>query len=184
MTDIVVDNNGAIYMTGTLMHTTGGSLILMKWDTMGNLLWNQTCNSFYIGEGVAITDDESIYVITSAWVPPSINTKRKAIIGSLNIALLKWNASGTLLGVKIWDELNEDVGLGVTVGKDGNIYCVGFTGHFNGDYDFVVVVFSPVNFTSEDCLSSVSTPSLEFPLVAVTVCLLAFFVKKRKKIRD
>ncbi|MFX0067223.1 MAG: hypothetical protein ACFFC7_34260 [Candidatus Hermodarchaeota archaeon] len=89
--DIVTDNE-YLYTVGDLLPSGIGDkpgLLLIKWDTTGNLIWNRTwINSHaYTGRGVAVDEEGSIYTV--------------GMNGSQAI-LIKWNSSGTRLWNRTW----------------------------------------------------------------------------------
>ncbi|MFX1253337.1 MAG: hypothetical protein ACFFCZ_17140 [Promethearchaeota archaeon] len=89
--DIVTDNE-YLYTVGDLFPSGIGDksdLLLIKWDTTGNLIWNRTWISphAYAGRGVAADEEGNIYTV--------------GMNGSQAI-LIKWNSCGTCLWNRTW----------------------------------------------------------------------------------
>lgn len=121
-TGIAVDASGNIYVTGTTVSIGAGlaDLILLKFSSVGNLLWQRvwggTAGDF--GTGVALDPLGNIYVT---------GRTGSSGAGGTDALLLKFDPGGTLLWQKVWGGSNGDEGDGVAVDSSGNIYITGRT---------------------------------------------------------
>jgi hypothetical protein len=121
---VAVDPLGNVYVVGTTSsYGAGGSdVVLLKYDSSGNLLfqrtWGGTQNDF--GTGVAVDAGGYVYVTGytySLGPTPGISA----------VILLKYDPSGNLLFQQTWGGTKNDYGTGITVDIDGNIYVTGYT---------------------------------------------------------
>ncbi|MFX0090212.1 MAG: YCF48-related protein [Candidatus Hodarchaeota archaeon] len=170
---VAVARDGSIYTTGnTKLYDEGEPiLVLVKWNSTGQKLWHQTWNGSTGGEGVVISNDESIYTVgTTPWH---------------DLVLVKWDTNGTWLGIKVWGDTTSlsymEKGFGVAVNSKGTIFCVGSTNSFGaGIFDLVLVVFSPVNFSTDPPpVPTASTRSFPFldlrsPFMILAIYLVTF----------
>lgn len=118
--DLQVDNLGNVYVTGS-----SGTV---KYDKLGNIVWQDlTPNSF---EGVKVTLDnsENIYVAGT-----TIN----------KFTLKKYNQSGILIWSKIYDDGGGGTTKDMAIDKFGNIILTGEMAYNNGNsYDFLTVKYN------------------------------------------
>ncbi len=177
--NLVTDSNGNIYITGNVAFTS--NTFLMKWDISGNLIWNQIGNLTRRYEDLFLGSDGNIYLIGMTTL--STNRLTKVQPQNYNLLLEKWDAMGTLIGIKIWDGDHEDYGISVAVGKDDRIYCIGTTGPMAMQQSFVLVIFSPTEFSSVPNFPERTTPVLSCSILIITLCFLAFCVKRTKRER-
>ena len=121
---VAVDPLGNVYVVGTTSsYGAGGSdVVLLKYDSSGNLLfqrtWGGTQNDY--GTGVAVDAGGYVYVTGytySLGPTPGISA----------VILLKYDPSGNLLFQNTWGGTKNDFGTGITVDIDGNVYVTGYT---------------------------------------------------------
>ncbi|MFX0064694.1 MAG: hypothetical protein ACFFC7_21180 [Candidatus Hermodarchaeota archaeon] len=120
---IAINDEGSIYTVGskvTLGSDSGTDLVLVKWDTEGYQLWNQTWDGspYDLGLNLAIDTDGSIYTVGSI----------ETVTGS-DLLLVKWNAEGHQLWNQSWDVALFDAGWDLAIDTDGSIYTVGSMGN-------------------------------------------------------
>jgi hypothetical protein len=140
-TAVEVDICGNVYVAGASTGAmTGLDVVILKYDSEGNLLWEQR----YTGEGsstegpCAMMLDEygNVYLTGTSWISGSPR----------EFLTLKYNTDGFLL----WDirydgaEVYGATATGLDVDASSNVYVTGY-GWFDGYmYDFVTIKYSPV----------------------------------------
>ncbi|MHA1284410.1 MAG: SBBP repeat-containing protein [Promethearchaeota archaeon] len=131
-----VHSSGNIYVTGyTYAVATGYDEVLLKYNSSGSLKWNRICTWGFpecYGRGLVIDRSENIYV--------SGNHRGEG--DGHNILFLKYDQSGELLLNKSWGGSSDDLGRGIALDNDGNVYITGFTYSFGaGDYDILTLKY-------------------------------------------
>jgi hypothetical protein len=126
---IAVDGSGNVYVTGDSRATWGAPInayasdteaFAVKLDTNGAMQWNTFLGS---GDGIAVDGSGNVYIvgtIGSTWGAPlnPYSGGQDASVAKLNNSgILQWN---TFLG-----GASNDVGNGITVGENGNVYVAG-----------------------------------------------------------
>jgi hypothetical protein len=114
---------GNIYVVGTTSSLSAGTdVVLLKYDSSGDLLfqktWGGTQNDY--GTGVAVDSGGYVYVTGytySLGPTPGISA----------VILLKYDQFGNLLIQQTWGGKRNDFGTGIAVDVDGNIYVTGYT---------------------------------------------------------
>lgn len=125
-TGVDVDLSGNVYVTGYMtsanVNSGAATVILLKFDPSGNLIfqrtWGGAVNDF--GSGIVLDGAGNIYVTGTTYsfsVTPGIP----------NVFLLKYDSSGNLLFQKTWGGTLSDFGSGVAVDVLGNVYVTGYT---------------------------------------------------------
>jgi hypothetical protein len=121
---VAVDTFGNVYVVGTTnsFGAGGSDVVLLKYDSSGNLLfqktWGGTQNDY--GTGVAVNGAGYVYLTGytySLGLTPGISS----------VILLNYDPSGNLLFQKTWGGTKNDFGTGITVDMDGNVYVTGYT---------------------------------------------------------
>jgi beta-propeller repeat-containing protein/beta-propeller uncharacterized protein DUF5122 len=111
---------GNIYVAGTVSRWNGSSIVfLLKFDSTGNLLWNETWGGTGndVANSVAVDSFGSVYVAGSTWD-----------LGKRDILLLKFNPTGDLISEKALGSSSDDVGYRVVVDdSEGAVYVTGCT---------------------------------------------------------
>jgi hypothetical protein len=138
---IVIDSLGDFYVAGTTASTTTSgsvdSVILLKYDSSGNLVWQRTWNSGLgnggqsDSEGIAVDTSGNIFVTGFTFVAPM--TCVLTWTCNPRLFILKFDKQGNLLWQKIWwgSDSNDNAypntyGKGVAVDSSGDAYVVGF----------------------------------------------------------
>jgi len=122
---VAVDNLGNVYVVGTTTYTSsaGSQIILLKYDSSGNFLYQKTVgvsqqNSY--GTGVAVDSGGNVYVTGYSYAlgpTPGISA----------VVLLKYDQAGNLLFQGVWGGRKNDVATSIAVDIDGNVYLAGYT---------------------------------------------------------
>lgn len=121
---IAVDSLGNVYVTGsTTSFGTGYSVLILKFNSSGNLLWQRIWgdggNNY--GNSVAVDSSGNIYVTGNAF----------SFTDGARVYLLKFDSTGNLLWQRLW---GGSYGRGVAVDSSGNIYVTGATSGYYGNH--------------------------------------------------
>ncbi len=126
---IATDGSGNIYITGTTLSSGSKqqAVVLLKYDSSGNLLFQKTWGGAQndYGSGIAIDSGNNVYLTGYTYsfaVTP----------GVASVFLLKYDPSGNLLFQKTWGGTQSDYGFGIAVDSAGNIYLTGSSNSFGG----------------------------------------------------
>ncbi len=125
---VTVDENGYVYVTGWHDYhpNRDTSIIALKYDSDGNIIWQTTWNGAYWEFGVSVAVDESgnVYITgernkTEDWTPKD-----------LDLILLKFDSNGDFLWSRVWDaeETDYDYGPDLVIDVSGDLYMTGRTG--------------------------------------------------------
>ncbi len=135
------DYANGIWGDGTYIYTTGhgdsfgadyeDDLYLVKWNTAGNVVWNRTWQGSHVVLGRAIWGDGTyVYAVGETDVTGG---------GQYDIALVKWDTSGTLQWGKTCGGSDDEKGYAVW-GIGTSIYTAGSTKSYGaGETDFWLV---------------------------------------------
>jgi len=127
---VAVDGSGNIYVTGRTKSFGAGSsdLILLKYSADGSLLsqktWGGSDGDY--GNDVAVDGSGNIYVT---------GYTNSLGAGSLDVILLKYSASGSLLSQKTWGGSDYDYGIAVAVDGSGIVCLAGEAPNIYGSWD-------------------------------------------------
>ncbi|MBA2853962.1 hypothetical protein HNP89_001940 [Methanococcus maripaludis] len=130
---IIMDDSGNVYVTGYIYNYTDSSesIITIKYDSDGNILWNKTYDSVSRSDGtrfIALDGSGNICVV---------GTKANDFL------TVKYDADGTELWNKTFDSSsNIDYATAVGVDGSGNIYVSGY-GYNGDDMDILIVKYAP-----------------------------------------
>ena len=109
---VTVANDGAVYVTGHSA-SNDSDAVLLKFSAAGDLLWEREWggSAQESGGGVGTAADGSVYIggRTTSFGP-----------SSAGLFVVKFDATGTLLWQKIWDNASGDT---VAVAPDGSVYA-------------------------------------------------------------
>jgi len=120
--DVAVDGSGNVYLGGYVEVGSHKDALLVKYDSVGNQLWNVTWDRGLItpdddiGKSVAVDEYNNVYI---AGLSNGLFTK--------DAFLVKYDSAGNWQWEKIWDGGFNDEGLAVTVDENNNTYLAGYT---------------------------------------------------------
>lgn len=116
---ITVDSSGNVYAVGESNFSGVNYIQLAKYDASGSIQWQKTLGSSSsnnIGFAIAVDSSSNVYV-----------TGYTSTGGTIDIALAKYNSSGTIQWQKrTGGSGGTDSGQGVAVDSSGNVYVVGY----------------------------------------------------------
>ena len=119
--DVAVDGSGNnIYVTGSMWMADGYyELVLLKFDSSGGLVWQETWGGAYDDHGRGVGVDPSGNVYVTGWT-------NSFGAGGYDVVLLKFESTGNLIWQKTWGSTGDDVGYGVAL-DFGGAYFTGYT---------------------------------------------------------
>lgn len=149
--DIVTDAAGNSYVVGAIQTNgpnptaqfggftlTGNGdydWLIVKYDTLGNVLWakNYGSSAGDIARGVALDPSGNVYV--TGFYSSSMTVQGVTVMsrGLFDVFLAKFDTNGTLLWLRSAGGAGSDIGHGVVVDSQGN---VGLTGEFQSKATF------------------------------------------------
>ena len=131
---IAIDGSGNIFITGTTtcLGAGGQDVLLLKYDSFGNLLWEKTWGgtNYDYGKAIAIDGSGNVYL-----------TGTTDSYGG--IFVLKYNSFGNLLWERTWGGWGSEFGSGIALDNMGNIFITGITTSYGvGDRDILVLKYN------------------------------------------
>lgn len=133
---VAVSNLGNIYVTGdTQSYGLRDDVVLLKYDSSGNLNWCKTWGGNYseLGLGVAVSSTGDVYITGDTH---SYST------GECETLLLRYDASGNLIWNRTWGGVKADYGSEVSVSIQGDIYITGNTWSYGaGNFDILLLKY-------------------------------------------
>ena len=125
-TDLAVDSDGNIFVSGwTFESGVGDKMLLLKYNSSGDLKWAQTSSIGMWGQDVAVDNATGdIY-----------------LLGDDNnaIFLVKYNSSGYEQWSRVWSTGFQDGARGLSMDSSGNLYLTGYT-QMNSMGDDILIV--------------------------------------------
>ncbi|MEO8086805.1 MAG: T9SS type A sorting domain-containing protein [Bacteroidota bacterium] len=138
---ISTDANGNVFVTGyfdspsitfgttTLNNAGVRDIFVVKYDSSGNVLWATSAGGTGSDAGYGITTDASGNVlVTGSFAIPSITFGNTTLTnaGSLDIFVVKYDASGNVLWATRAGGTSSDVGIGISSDAGGNVAITGY----------------------------------------------------------
>jgi hypothetical protein len=133
--DLVLDPSGNVFVTGKIYNSSknASDVILLKYNSDGDVEWNKTWGGSSDDEGHSIDIDSSNNLYIAGW------TKSFGVNGTHDVCLLKFNSNGILAWNKTWGNNETDTGIGIVVSSN-SVYVVGFT-KINNRSDAVILKY-------------------------------------------
>ena len=121
---VAADNLGNVYVVGTTTAYlgVGSQIILLKYDSFGNLLFQKTVGGIQNSYGTAVAVDSAGDIYSSGYTYSLGHTP-----GISAVILLKYDPSGNLLYTTTWGGKQNDVATAIATDIDGNVYLTGYT---------------------------------------------------------
>ena len=140
--DLTVDSENSSFIVGYSYNSTGTSdydILLLKFNSSGDLIWNKTWGSFddEFGYGIGMDSFGNIYL--------SGYTVNKSVPSDSDIILLKYNNTGDYQWNRTWGGSFRDEGKKLCIDKTtGDIYISGYTRSFGiaNSYDLVILKYN------------------------------------------
>ncbi|MFX1254346.1 MAG: hypothetical protein ACFFCZ_22230 [Promethearchaeota archaeon] len=182
---LVLGNDGFIYTTGGYdpPGVNPPTLLLVKWDSSGNVLWYRTNSDVFWGAAISVKANDTIYTVGYTYSATNF-TKLIPLAGK--VVLEKWDSSGNHIGVQTWllaPKGGDGATLsGVAVGNNNKIYCVGTFYNSSDDTlrqweSLILVIFSDENFRSVEINQVVI--GVPFEVSVMLFPLLVFFFRRK-----
>ena len=140
---ITKDKCGNIYVTGsyagdsitfgsitiTDTNSINGGMFVVKYNTVGNVLWVKSAGNNYLDEGKGVSTDANgnVYV-TGVFMSQSITfgTYTLSNVGDEDIFLVKYDSLGNVLWAKSFAGPQRDISKSICTDKNGDVYVTGF----------------------------------------------------------
>jgi len=146
---VLADASGNAYITGRTYGSLGGAnagdedTFLVKYDSLGNLLWSRQIGTSGGDGGLSLALDASGNVYITGYTDGSLGGSNA---GDMDAFLVKYDSLGNLLWSRQIGTLSTDTSYSVAVDASGNAYVSGYTdgslGGVNaGGYDAFLVKF-------------------------------------------
>ena len=130
--DIVLDSSNNIYVTGgTYESATNDDVVLLKFNSAGNLQWSRRWggDGIDVGFSIDLTSDGDIFIGGGTYEDSA---------GLYDILLAVYNSAGTMKWWGRWGGGQHDVGRGIAVTSSKNVYIGG-----ERDNDLALLKFNP-----------------------------------------
>ncbi|TFF90851.1 MAG: hypothetical protein EU548_00930 [Promethearchaeota archaeon] len=169
---ITADSAGNIYATGASSSYGEGSndLAVVKFYPNGTKAWNVTWGGSYAecGYDIALDTAGNIYATGGS---SSYGE------GSNDLAVVKFYPNGTKSWNKTWGSSSYEIGYGIALDSDGNIYTTGAAmGYGEGSGDLVVVKLY------EDSSTTAPIPSFLVIFVIMGLLMVIVNIKRKRKL--
>ncbi|MBN1801328.1 MAG: SBBP repeat-containing protein [Candidatus Lokiarchaeota archaeon] len=128
--DLVIDNSSNIYITGvTWGNGINPNICLIKFNSSGTILWNETWGGNSPDEGLGIDLDTSGSIYVSGYT-------KSYCEGSSDMCLIKFSSNGSIEWNSTSLLVDSDFGKGIFVDNIGNSYIVGFLEFYEPVHSF------------------------------------------------
>jgi Subtilase family len=136
---LIEDINGNLFVVGTTDNSTATNydVVIIKYNTLGTLLWSQTYNTTFnkmdIGTDIKLDATGNIYICASS----EGNTT------SMDYLLLKYNTTGTLTWASRYDYASLiEIPIGLDIDAGGNIIIAGASASSATNWDYTIAKFN------------------------------------------
>ncbi|MFX1572838.1 MAG: SBBP repeat-containing protein [Promethearchaeota archaeon] len=130
---IAIDTMGNIYITGIRSLGVEQSLLLVKFNNSGDHEWDNVLGDFnWGGSDVVVDSKNNLYVL---------GNNHSSMYSTITY-LIKYNSDGIMQWNRSYSSGGHDLGNGLTIDANDNIYIVGYTDHGHYDYDVLLVKYN------------------------------------------
>ena len=134
--DVAVDNNGNVYVTGSIGGLLNIDYATIKYNHLGALQWARTYNGpadFEDGAAaIAVDDSGNVYVTGSS----------EQSYGIRDYATIKYNSEGVMQWVNRYDLGDDDVAKDIAVDQAGNVYVTGGSEGIGTSSDYATIKYN------------------------------------------
>jgi hypothetical protein len=131
---IAVDSSGNVYIIGYTTNTVGVDhldIIIAKYDTSGNILWQRTLGSASNlnddGTGIAVDPSGNIYICSNSPTGFASGGAAAAANSATDILIAKYDTSGNILWQRVLSRSGYDACLDIALDSSNNLYVCGST---------------------------------------------------------
>jgi hypothetical protein len=154
---LAVDGSGNVHVTGVFVNTVdfdpgagtanltsagGGDIFIAKYDASGNYVWANRVGGPNSDSGLGLAVDGSGNVHLTGFFTntvdfdPGAGTANLVSVGAGDIFIAKYDASGNYVWAKgVGGASGDDIGSGIGLDGNGNIYLTGYFQGTNLDFD-------------------------------------------------
>lgn len=135
--DLKVDNNGNVYVTGYSGSASNNDYLTIKYDPDGNVLWtkryNGVANSDDKANALALDDSGNVYV-----------TGASTSSGGYDVVTIKYSPDSTVLWTQVFNgpANSQDYGSEIVVDDSGNVCVCGYSTGSTSGTDYVVIKYN------------------------------------------
>ncbi|MFX1389995.1 MAG: hypothetical protein ACFE9Z_08040, partial [Promethearchaeota archaeon] len=133
--DVKTDSQNNVYVTGDSDSYSSGSadLVLIKYDSSGNQLWNRSWGFTHFDSGRSIAFDSLNNILVGGL---TYNSTKSAY----DVVILKFDPDGNLISELIWGDNLSDYCEDIILDSNDNLYFVGSTYNFGAVLRDVLLV--------------------------------------------
>jgi hypothetical protein len=138
--DVVVDNNGYVYVTGISYGLTSQpNFLTVKYNPSGDTVWTRRYTGSSIGYAVAY------FVLVDHGGNVYVGGRTKQVTGQLDYTVIKYDPDGNLLWEKTYDGSmhQDDMLRDMKFDYAGNIYVTGDVQNVGSGVDYLTIKYSP-----------------------------------------
>ncbi|NVM31326.1 MAG: hypothetical protein HWN65_20980 [Candidatus Helarchaeota archaeon] len=121
--DVAIDSDHNIYLGGRTNVNPDDNAVLIKFASNGTELWNKNWGDSHNDEVHGLTIDKNNFIYVTGFTKNPSTAKP-------DIFIRKYNSSGSLIWNRTWGGSEDDVGWGIGVDGNNDIYLSGYTSSF------------------------------------------------------
>jgi uncharacterized delta-60 repeat protein len=135
--DIAVDNDGNVYVTGSVEGYLNRDIATAKFNYLGALQWTQTYNgpaNYDDGEtsSIALDDSGNVYIASSS----------EQSYGVRDYVTIKYNTNGVIQWIKRFDFGGDDLVKDIAVDNNRNVYVTGWSEGIGTSIDYATIKYN------------------------------------------
>jgi uncharacterized delta-60 repeat protein len=136
LTGVARDSNNNIYVVGYTIPSSNANCLIAKYDTSGNLQWQQTwagsANEYF--NGITIDSSDNIYV--TGW---TATTGQTTTGGGEDFLIVKYDTSGNVQWQNVLGRNGADKSFSIAASSAGNVYVLGHVSTSTSGYEDMLV---------------------------------------------